>query len=401
MCGSMSYERENIQRLDPYVPGEQPADTDHVVKLNTNENPYPPPPTVLEAVASITGEQLRRYPPGDAKRFRETAASVHNLLPDQIIATNAGDEVLRLALTTFCKPTGYAFSTSAKNSSTSDNIDSTKENGRASGGKSGGVGMGIPSYSLMEVLAGIHDTPLVSIPLQQDFSWPVDFAQRVIDANCRLAFVVNPHAPSGRLADLDALRQLADELAGHAVLLIDEAYVNFASRDALPLVRDDQRENVLILRTLSKGYSLAGLRFGYAIGHANLIAAMGKAKDSFNTDIIAQAAATAALENRDAAAQSWQAVIAERTKLSDALRSRDWHVWPSESNFILTTPPAPNADAPDNTSPAAATIYESLKQNNVFVRYFKQPRLDQSLRITVGTPAQNQRLLDVLDTLNS
>ena len=356
----MSYERENIRSLSPYVPGEQPVDTT-VVKLNTNENPYPPDPAVLEAVAAVQAESLRRYPPPLATPFRNTAAEVHDLEPQQVIATNGGDELLRLAITVFCDPTG------------SDG--------------SGGLGETQPTYSLYDVLARIQDTPVTRVPLEEDWSIPMDFASRLNEAGCRLAMVVNPHAPSGRYESNDRLRQIAEEFKG--VLLVDEAYTNFARLDATELIRgEDGLKNVLLLRTMSKGYSLAGLRFGYGLGHADLIAALDKVRDSYNTDILAQAAAVAALKTRGAAKKKCELVVQERRRLGDELTRMGWRVWPSDSNFILAKPA--------ENSPNAKDTYEYLKQNRVIVRYFDQDRLRDKLRITIGSPQQNDTLLRVL-----
>jgi histidinol-phosphate aminotransferase len=362
--GSMPYERDNIRALDAYTPGEQPGDL-RVVKLNTNENPYPPCEAVLEAVRCVSAEALRRYPPPMADGFRQAAAKVHGLAPEQVIATNGGDELLRLAVTAFCDPR-------PRDSRDGDAI------------AGGGVGMAEPSYSLYPVLAAVHDAPLVRVPLREDWSLPADFARRLNQAGCRLAIVVNPHAPSGRLEPLDVLERLARAFSG--VLMIDEAYVDFAKRDALPLL-DPARglENVLLLRSLSKGYSLAGLRFGYGLGPRHLIAALQKTKDSYNTDVLAQAAATAALEHREQAAITWRKVIDERTRISAELERRGFTVWPSQSNFIL-------AQSPGSSLPAKA-IYESLKARGVLVRYFDQDRLRDKLRITIGTPAENDALL--------
>lgn len=363
----MAYPRPNIQRLDAYTPGEQPESA-RVVKLNTNENPYPPPDAVLQAIQQVTADQLRRYPPPQAQAFRHTAAQCHGVTARQIIATNGGDELLRLAITVFCEPTG------------------------PNQGEEGGIGITDPTYSLYPVLAAIHDTPVVAVPLREDFTLPDDLAEQWNARGCRLGILVNPHAPSGLLRPLAQLQAIARQFRG--VLLIDEAYVDFADNDALSLVSGaSPLENVLILRTLSKGYSLAGLRFGYGIGHADLIAALDKARDSYNTDILSQAAATAALQAREQASQTWQAVITERTRLSQALTTRGWHIYPSQTNFLLAAPPA---DGPD-----AARIYQTLKQQHIFVRYFNQPRLRDKLRITIGRPEQNDRLLDAIKTIQS
>ncbi|MFW6058847.1 MAG: histidinol-phosphate transaminase [Phycisphaeraceae bacterium] len=357
----MGYERDNIRQLHAYVPGEQPQTTD-VVKLNTNENPYPPPPAVVEAVRAVTADQLRRYPPPRADRFREAAAHAHGLAPEQVIATHGGDELLRLAITVFCAPL---------------RSDATPP-------RTGGLGIADPSYSLYPILAAIHDTPLRTIALDENFALPADFAERLNDAGCRLAMIVNPHAPSGRLEPIETLRAIAQKFNG--VVLIDEAYVDFAERDALPLITNGEFDNVLLLRSMSKGYSLAGLRLGYGIGHPDLITALDKARDSYNLNIVAQTAAAAALAHRDTVRESWRKVVAERRRITDALAGMGWSILPSQSNFILATPPA--------AGPSARQLHESLKQQAIFVRYFDQERLDDRLRITIGTPEQNDALLN-------
>ncbi|MCX5659532.1 MAG: aminotransferase class I/II-fold pyridoxal phosphate-dependent enzyme [Planctomycetota bacterium] len=381
----MAYERDNIRALTAYTPGEQPQET-KVVKLNTNENPYPPSPAVLEAVRAVSAESLRRYPPPSAETFRRAAARAHGLSPDQVIATNGGDELLRLAVTVFCDP--RPSSALAPTPATGTGLRPAQRHG------AGSLVMTEPSYSLYPVLADIHDTLIHRVPLNDDWSVPADFAPRALALGCRLAIIVNPHAPSGRLESLESLESVARALQGQAVLMVDEAYVDFATRDALPLL-DPSRglDNVLLLRSLSKGYSLAGLRFGYGLGHANLIASMNKAKDSYNTDILSQAAATAALEHRDEARKSWAAVIGERTRVTAELERRGYRVSPSQSNFILATPPAGGG------APTAKAIYESLKQRSLFVRYFDQDRLRDKLRITIGTPAENNALLTALGEL--
>lgn len=387
---SMPYERDNIHRLDAYVPGEQPGYADTgvaggVIKLNTNENPFPPHPAVMEAIRSVPPEALRLYPPAAAMPFRREAARVHGLSADQVIPTNGGDELLRLLVSVFCLPTGHWGRDREPVFSQGVVLDED-----AGAPRSGGVGMTNPSYSLYGVLAGIHDTPLTVVEREPDFSLPADLADQWNKAGCRLAFLVNPHAPTGRIESLESLAELAGRFKG--VLVIDEAYVDFAPQDALSLIRGDQGlPNVLLLRSLSKGYSLAGLRFGYGLGHPNLIAAMDKARDSYNTDILSQIAATAALQQRDAIAQGWEKVKLERQRLGGALDALGFQVLPSHTNFLLCTPPA--------TSPGARTLYEGLKARNILVRYFSTPRLADKLRITVGTPEQGDSLLAALSDL--
>lgn len=359
----MRYERQNIQRMIGYAPGEQPATTD-VIKLNTNENPYPPADAVMQSLLHISSEALRRYPQADARDFRQLAAQLHDIEPANVLAANGGDELLRLAITTFVEP------------------------GQA-------IGVAEPSYALYRTLAAIQDCPLTTLALPDDWSLPEDFAERMNAAAAKLVFVTNPHAPSGQLAPVARLAEIAARLQG--VLLIDEAYVDFIDPqfeyDSAVLVK--QFDNVLILRSLSKGYSLAGLRFGYGLGAASLIEPMlTKTKDSYNVDAIAQRLAIAALQNRETIAETWAAVRRERSRLREALGKMGFVCPPSQSNFLL-------AEVPQRASLDAASIYKALKQRNIFIRYFNEPRLRNKLRISIGTPEQNDQLLGAISSLVS
>jgi len=352
--------RENIQELSAYTPGEQ-LDTSVVTKLNTNENPYPPSPKVMDAVRGLPAEKLRVYPPPLAQPFRQAAAELHGLTPGNIIATNGGDELLRLILTCYCEPSG----------------DSGK----------GGIGVTDPTYSLYPVLAAIQDTPVTSVNRSADFSIAEDTAEKWNDAGCAVGMIVNPHAPTGRFDSAEVLRNFATRFNG--LLLIDEAYIDFAPCDAAQLVRDGV-DNVILLRSLSKGYSLAGLRFGYGLAHADIIAALDKARDSYNTDALSQAAAVAAITEQAYAKDTWAKVITQRDRLSTELRQRGFTVFDSQTNFLLCTPP---------DKWPARDLYAELKARNLLVRYFDAPRLDDKLRITVGTPEQVDQLLTTLDQL--
>lgn len=352
--------RENIQKLSAYTPGEQ-LDTSIVTKLNTNENPYPPSPRVLDAVSSLPAEKLRVYPPPLAQPFREAAAELHGVSPDNIIATNGGDELLRLLLTCYCEPTG--------------------ETGN------GGIGVTDPTYSLYPVLAAIQDTSISAINRLADFNLAADTAEQWNDAGCTIGMIVNPHAPTGRYESIEMLRQLAEQFSG--LLLIDEAYIDFAPSGAVQLVRDGV-DNVILLRSLSKGYSLAGLRFGYGIAHAEIITALDKARDSYNTDALSQAAAVAAITDQAYAKDTWAKVIEQRDRLTTEFRQRGFTVLDSQSNFVLVTPP---------DKLPASRLYEDLKARNLLVRYFDAPRLDDKLRITVGTAEQVDKLLNAIDEL--
>ena len=348
----MSYFREHIAALEGYVPGEQPGDL-AVIKLNTNENPYPPSPRVLEAIAAITPEQLRRYPDPMATRFRDTAARVFGVSRDQVLCGNGMDELLNMTV-------------------------------RAFSGPEAAMVYPTPTYTLYEVLANIQASIVREVPFPDDFSLPV---KGLIEARGRVTYLANPNSPTGTFVPAAQVADLADRLDG--VLCVDEAYVDFAREDCIELAKT--RRNVLVMRTLSKGYSLAGLRFGFVIGHADLIAGLLKLKDSYNVDAVAIAAAPAALADQDYREQTRRKVIAERERLVRELASLGMTCLPSESNFLLATA----------TRPTARQLYESLKARGILVRYFNSPRIDDKLRISVGTPQQNDALLAALSELLS
>jgi len=355
----LSYERPNIQAMSGYSSGEQPEQGD-VIKLNTNENPYPPGPAVAKALAALRVESLRRYPPPTALALRKALATLHGIEADNIVITNGGDELLRLLLATFVSP-DECIATAA------------------------------PSYSLYEVLAAAHGCSMQHYPLKADWSLPSNLAERLNADKVKLCFIVNPHAPSGALASAAQLASLARAFKG--VLVIDEAYVNFVDPEldynALPLIREFG--NVLLLRSFSKGYSLAGLRMAYGIGPKSLIDPLQyKTKDSYNTDFIAQTLALAAVGDNDYAAGTWQKVRQQRAELRAALSALKLSSPPSQSNFLLVSVPAPHK---------AEQLYQGLKTAGILVRYFRLPGLDDKLRITIGAPEENQRLLRELGRL--
>ena len=289
--------------------------------------------------------------------LRDVIAGHHGLRRDNVVITNGGDEALRLAMTTFVEP-----------------------------GK--GFGMATPSYSLYPVLADIHDAPVVEVPLTDTWALPDNFAAQLNAAQVQLTCVVNPHAPSGTLTDTQTLSRLADDLNG--VLLIDEAYVDFldaeSGYDSATLL--STHDNLLILRTFSKGYSLAGLRLGYLLGDPSLIdPIVTKTRDSYNIDHISQVLGQAAFEDRAYAEDTWARVRAERARLAAALTELGMRSPPSHSNFLLASVGAGRD---------AEAIYLALKAAGILVRYFNAPRLDDKLRITVGTPEENERLLTAL-----
>ncbi len=352
----MSFERNNIRAMTGYTSGEQP-DRPDIIKLNTNENPYPPGPAVEQALRAIQVQSLRRYPPPTATPLRASLATLHKVGADNRVVTNGGDELLRLVLATFV------------------------EMGEC-------IGVADPSYSLYDVLAAAHGCGLKKFPLRADWSLPHDFAEQLNAANVKLCFIVNPHAPSGHLTSAAEIEKLARAFRG--VLVLDEAYVDFVDpaldHNCVPLCA--KLDNLLILRTFSKGYSLAGLRMAYGIGARALVDPLQyKTKDSYNTDFIAQTLARAAIEDQAYAADTWRRVREQRAWLVGELERLGLKTPPSQSNFLLATAPA---------SKPAEALYQGLKDAGILVRYFKLPGLEDKLRITVGTPDENQALVVAL-----
>ena len=345
--------RKHIALMHGYTPGEQPADVS-VVKLNTNENPYPPSPRVLSAIGNITAEQLRRYPSPDARDFRQAAAAVHHVEPDMIMPTNGGDELLALVV-------------------------------RACAGENDRVAYLDPGYSLYPVLANMQAATPMPVAYEicgQEWRVPKNLG----DINAAVLLIVNPNAPSGTLIDLAMLEDIARRFSG--LLLIDEAYVDFAPVSAIPLVK--RFSNLVLLRSMSKGYGLAGMRFGYGIAQAPLIAELYKVRDSYPCDVISITAATAAIGDQAYAQSVWKKVIEQRQCLTSQLVALGFGVPESYTNFVLAQVPA---------GMDAAILYQQLKARNILVRYFNLPRLTDKLRITIGTPQQNKILMQALAEL--
>ena len=341
----MAYFRETIEKMTGYTPGFQPKSAD-VVKLNTNENPWPASPNVLKAIQNLTAENLRRYPEPTSDTFRNAAAKVLGVQAENIICTNGGDDLLNICIRACCdsnRPLAYAQ----------------------------------PTYSLYPVLAQLHGCQAIEV--QRDASGSLE---RLAQSNAALTIVCNPNAPTCELLPIDTLAELAGQLSG--VLLIDEAYVDFADDNAVRLV--NEFDNVVLLRSMSKGYSLAGMRFGFGIASKRLMEGLMKVKDSYPVDAVALVAATAAISDQAYIKANIEKIKTERARLTEQLRSMGFDVPDSQTNFILAR--CIETDAKD--------IFDALVRQNVFVRYFTLSGLEDKLRITIGTPEQNDKLLDAL-----
>lgn len=342
-----------VRELDPYVPGEQPQDQQYI-KLNTNESPYPPSPRVAAALAAFDCAALRRYSDPESTRLTAALADYHGLEADQVFVGNGSDEVLAHSFQALLqKPEPILF----------PDI----------------------SYSFYPVYCALYRIAFETVPLDAGFRVDVD-AYRPGNGGIVIA---NPNAPTGIALVIDDIRRLL-EANRDSVVIIDEAYVDFGAASAIPLIREF--DNLLVVHTFSKSRSLAGLRLGAAYGQADLVEALQRVKNSFNSypvDSLANACALASIEDEAYFQQCRAQVIANREGLSAALRELDFDVLPSSSNFLLASHPRRSAES----------LYLGLKQSGILVRYFNKPRIDNHLRITVGSDNECEALRQALRRL--
>ena len=345
----MSYFRPTIDAMTGYIPGEQPKSGIKVIKLNTNENPYPPSPKAIAALQNIDSDSLRRYPDPFAHVFCQAVSDVLGVPKDWVIVGNGSDDVLNILIRACAE------------------------------GRDRKVVYPMPTYVLYRTLSAMQPAEIVEVPYGENFQLPI---ADLIAANGAVTFIASPNSPSGHSVPLDDLRKLAQQVSG--IVAIDEAYVDFAEYSALSLVQEF--DNVIVLRTLSKGYSLAGLRLGFGVANPKLLAGLFKVKDSYNIDAIAIAIGTAAMRDQEYKNAGAEKVKVSRAKLSQALENLGFGVLASHGNFVLVTPPNQNAEE----------LYLKLKEAGILVRYFNQAGLSNKLRITVGTDEQNQELINFL-----
>ena len=333
----------HVRKLEEYVPGEQPR-AKSVVKLNTNENPYPPSPKCRAALRDFDYARLRRYPDPNCSELCAEIARLNGTTPERVFVGNGSDEILALAAKCFVED--------------DESIGSLD-----------------PSYSLYKTLAAIRNVKWTGLD---------------VTASTSLFLLTNPNAPTGEFREPSEIAAFAKKFRG--VVIVDEAYGDFARANCMSLATAEANRNLIAMRTFSKSYSLAGLRVGYCVGPRDLIRAMYKVKDSYNVDALAQTVALAAIRDQDWMRKNAAKVIRSRTRLSAALEKRGWDVLPSEANFVFARPPAPAK---------AADIFARLRERNIFVRYFPGPKTGDRLRVTVGTEPEMKTLLKALDELNS
>jgi histidinol-phosphate aminotransferase len=335
--------RPAIRAMAGYTPGEQPRGGDFL-KLNTNENPYPPSPRVFEAIrAALTSDRLRKYPDPLGTAFRQAAARVHGVDPGGILIGNGSDDILTIVTRAFVPDGGLVVSPT-------------------------------PSYSLYPTLAELQGARFQAVPYTSDWSlvcpWPARGAN--------LTFLANPNSPSGTMIAPSEVERFVDEIGGPLVL--DEAYVAFADTHCMALAK---RRDVIVTRSFSKAYSLAGMRFGYAVAEPALVRELVKVKDSYNCDVLSLAAATAALEDEEYLQGTRAMIVTTRQRLAEGMVKLGFEVWPSQANFVWCR----RADRP------VRTIYEELKKRMILIRYMKYEGYGDGLRITVGTDGEIDRLL--------
>jgi len=365
MPAPKAFIRPLVRDLHPYVPGEQPK-IKGLIKLNTNENPYPPSPRVLSAIKAATDGRLRLYPNPTAQALREKLAKLHGCKPENIIVGNGSDELLAMAVRCFVEPVQPARGKTLALPSRSKTLVQFFE----------------PSYSLYPVLANIHGAEPIPVPLRADFRLPsiAELKKRKQwDFRAALTLVTTPNAPSARGYATAELEMLCRAQKGAIVL--DEAYVDFANENAMSLAL--KHPNVLVARTFSKAYSLCFQRVGYFVGHSVLIGAMQKIRDSYNVNGLGQVAALATLDDLPYYKRNFGKIISTREWLTSELTSLGFEVLPSQTNFILVVPPR---------YPAQKWL-QKLRGCKILVRWFRYPSVSKYLRVTVGTQKEAEALL--------
>ncbi|MDC0010397.1 histidinol-phosphate transaminase [Porticoccaceae bacterium] len=346
------YWSDFVLGLEPYVPGEQPANS-NLTKLNTNENPYPPSPAVMQAMESAVNDDLRLYPPSNADQLKQCLAGYFKLTPAQVFVGNGSDEVL-----------AHVFNGLFRQAEPILYPDI--------------------SYSFYPVYCGLYDIEFSKIPLADDDSLDLNDYRR---ANGGIIFP-NPNAPTGRLLGLDAIEALLQDNRD-SVVVVDEAYIDFAEAGSSAVSLIDQYDNLLVVQTMSKSRSLAGMRIGYALGSAVLIEGLERIKNSFNSYPLGHvqlAAAVASFNDPDYFEAMREQVISSREWMVEQLQGLGFEVLPSTANFVLAR----------HSDQDGLALTQSLRDKNIIIRHFNKPRLSEFLRITVGTSAQNQQLIDAL-----
>ncbi len=337
--------RKNIEDLEGYTPGEQPKQPD-LIKLNTNENPYPPSPKVLAAVRREISSSLRLYPDPVALDLRKRAAALYNVGPENVMAGNGSDELLSILMRCYV-------------------------------GEGDSVAYPVPTYSLYETLVTIQSGESVTVPYADNFTIPAPLYFQ----SSRVTILCNPNAPSGTLEPVSEIARLARSVAG--LLVVDEAYMDFADSDESAIALVKRFPNLVVLRTFSKAYSLAGMRVGLAFGSEDIVGSLMKVKDSYNLCRLSLAAAVAALEDVEWMQRNVARIQRTRRTLVRGLRRLGFEVHASQANFVMAR----------LGGDSIRWLHEGLRRKGILVRFFDTPELCNMMRVTVGKPREVQALL--------
>lgn len=347
---------QNIVRHNPYIPGKQPTNFEQTLKLNTNENPYPPSPEISKSILGQI-DSLARYPNSSADSLRSTIAKLHNVNYEQVIVGNGSDDILNLCVRCF-----------------SDHSKS--------------IGMLEPSYSLYEVLGSLQGAKVQKFAFT-DTKFEIN-PEVISQSDTNLFFLTSPHAPTGRIYNNSIFSSIINQYSG--ILVIDEAYADFAPFNALSILNESDR--VIITRTLSKSYSLAGLRVGYALASPQIISILNKAREVYNVDRLAQYIAEIALKDRGYFEKTKKNIISTREKTYQIFTDWNWETYQSGANFLFTRP----MDSTGLFGEAIAhNLFNFLNDNNVLIRYFpKNPLTSSYLRISIGKQEEMDMLIDLI-----
>ncbi|MBE6050640.1 MAG: histidinol-phosphate transaminase [Clostridium sp.] len=343
--------KKYIEELEEYVPGFQPDLEDpEVIKLNANENPYPPSPLVNEAIRNMNVEKFRIYPQAQSIFLREAIAKVYNTDVSEVFCGNGSDEVISLIVKTFLE-------------------------------EGGNIVTPYPTYTVYKVSAAMEGISCTFVDVDENYEIDV---KKLLDVKSDAIFLVNPNAPTGVLLSTEKIRYILDNYDG--LVVIDEAYMEFCDEDATMIKYINDYSNLIVMRTMSKSYSLCGARVGFCFANRKLIGYLDKCRDSYNINYVSQIVGIASVKDQKYHLETIEKIKNDRKYLGEKLKELGFEIIPSNTNFILCTP----------KRKSAAEIVKELEKYKIYIRYFNSPRLDDKLRITVGTKEEIDKLINAL-----
>ncbi len=347
----MRYWNTRLKNAAEYIPGEQPQGLDEFIKLNTNENPFPPSKTVLEAIRTATNDSLKRYPDPTARAIREAYAAAKGLDPDNVFVGNGSDEIFTLLFRGFIDPEDLA-------------------------------AFAYPSYALYSTLAQMNGIKYETVPLNKDFSYNL---AAFLKKKYSLVIIANPNNPTGTYVEVEKIGSFLQKFKG--LLVVDEAYIDFYGGSAANLT--DEFDNLIVTQSMSKSYSLAGLRIGFAVASLEIIRGLMKIKDSYNVDMLATAGAVAAIKDKRSFTYNIEMVVSNKEYLEESLVALGFEVVPSRANFIFTRHPEFKS----------SDLYQKLKEKQILIRHYTGPVQSEYIRISVGTMMEIKAVIKELKAI--